>query len=544
MKKFVIAALIVVALVVGLVPPVRSAVFGWFDKDQVVHNVTSVPANKPRDIGVGTRVYGDAVPVDMKAAPKQGDYPVDKTKVTELTDRMEITPEGKLPGKVTLVFKLKHKVDPKKGALILVTRQAGRDWERLQPKLSADGLTASVEADHLSEWWMFFVDPTKYLGNALKDYLADLFLKPFAGAKAPPCPKDKAARATTDDYSVKRTGDAILSCFARDNDKSKRTMTITGNRPYPMEAKHSGFDVVDAGRWKLEFSNLARAFSGSDSILYPHGTITYSVELEMNHFAKISAEYSGATANYVRMDIALQTLAYIVGKLNIKFVTSLDDSMAVIDKLLDYAECYNAYGASIGTLVFKCFTTTALTAVFGSSVGIVMGGLAAVTGFVTWLSSEVSWLSDKIQDRDNATVTVARVNAFNAFVGTWRDQYGSFTINQNKTGYHTAEFRPCYVDGAAWCRIRDLFQFGMKGATSITVDYLNRSTVQFSPNGEQRTLPSHYMTDGPARLTELRLVSPNMVRLTEQVYGQGPELVYSYFCKPGASAAEKRRCGI
>ena len=545
-------AAILLALAVALVvPAARDAIFGLFGREKVIEQVTSIPANAPKQIHPGITVHGDAVPVDIAATPltlNKADYPVDPKQVVSMSDVVNITPEGKLPagGTVTLTFTIKQGVNLKQGALFVAVQEVGKDWTFVQPTLSKDGKTATVQTSHFSKWWMFFVNAAKMLGHETVNFLESVFLGPVKNVTVPACPTDQTKRATTDNYKVEsKKGSAIKTCFARKDDKSTRTMTVTSMKRYPLEAEHPGFKVVSSGERQANFANLSRLTSGHESIIYPGDTVKYSVELPKGNFAKVSTEYDGLTANYVRMDIALQTFAYIVGKLNVKFVTTLDDSMMVMDKMLEVNDCVNAFKKSFGEIIHKCFTAPILSKMFGS-VGILMGGLAVVQGVVNWITGEFTSVKDLITGGDKASVTVSRVDHMqvmqNSFAGKWFVHGGSLTISKNlKSAVETNEQGPCNFDKGEgrMCRATYNLRIEIKGnklkATYTSIDVKD----QFGD------APFDIGTDGEivGKSYAITFVRKGLISRDMNNVDKFEEFGNPFMCNDDTSRSDQSKCG-
>jgi hypothetical protein len=541
-------AVLVLMLGAALVVPVsRNAILGLFGREKVIEDVSSIPADTPRQIHPGITVHGAAVPVGISATPltlNASDYPVDPKQVIGLSDLVTITPEGKLPSSVTLTFTLKKRVNLKSGVIFVATRKAGqKDWTFVQPQLSKDGTKATVQVDHFSNWWTFFWDTAKFLANTGDQYINGVLSNATTEAEKPRCDKQYADAARKDNYSLDTSGSALYTCFARKSDKD-RELTIVNKRRYPLEIKYGGFKPVDTGKVQADFANIARfTVSGKKTILYPFDAATYSVKLAPDEGAKLTTSYSGTAAAFARLDIALEIILLMTTKMGKAPLRDSYMRMRIIDDMMGQVKCVNSLAAAdLGKTIRECFTREKLDKWLGNWAPVV-SALASVVGVINWLRSELNGLGDQLNGRDKAAALIVHSNPMERFVGKWFIHDGSVTINKNlKTGVETSDQGQCNFDKGddrmctATYRLRFTVSSNTLKATYMSIDVKDQY-------GDR---PFDIGTDGEIvgksyTITYVRkgLLSRDMKNVTEF-----EEFRRSYLCNDETSEKDKAKCGV
>lgn len=472
----VIAVTLVIALVLAGAFAYRNNGFGMR-----THAVTN------KAIGAGVTVTGDKVPTDLEATVVDEVPPIAEAR--PLGDVVRIEPGGALPALVTIRFALAHTVAADAPVVVASRDEPGDEWQYQIATVSADGRYASIERDHLTDFWPFDWNVGDLFGKAKEEILKAVLSEVPKPAK-PTC--GRSGDFGKDNHVVKTSGkDAMLYCTGVEkiDGRDQRIVRITNNRNYPLSIRYPGLErprTPTRDEIKVELKRigtlLSKLTAENTTAVFPGETLTFTLDLPgKGDSARISSDYSGLAQSFHRMDIALGALLFIFKKIGGKGVGNQAESRwATMDKLLDSTECVNAvYDLSILGMIVKCFTLVRLKDMFDWR-GLLLSPLIAGGAIGNWLQSEITSIFDLFNGRAKQTILIGRPDEGVKFHGTWQVHGSTVVINKNGTGTETWATGPCNYEHM--CSAHTKITWKLDAADRIIVTY--RSYEQKDETGQ------------------------------------------------------------
>jgi hypothetical protein len=352
-----------------------------------IHVVSSSSGDvKDRAIGANVTVSGANVPSSMKAVtiPAQPKFIAG---FTPLGSTIDITPSGGLPAPVTLRFKLDTPLSGTAIVFIGTSESVNGPWTLMKPTISQGGLYATVQATHLSLFHFVQIDPSGII-NFFKDTIGGLTSDLFTTASPPNCNPDwyKESQAQRDNYTIGSTSksgkSALYWCFGKEG--SQRILKIVNRMRYPLDISHPGFTFMRTSgpHLQLDAEQLAQLGVGDDLILFPFEEADFSVNLPPGVDATLTSESSPLTEGLGFFESALTVVLAIVAAVekvvvevsetavtifedgerttvvisSSKMTIQLVDALSyIINKFLDFKDCFNTFAALQSTRNFGAF---------------------------------------------------------------------------------------------------------------------------------------------------------------------------------------------
>lgn len=400
------------------------------------------------EIGAGVKVHSTKLRDHLKAKTAKAEWPLSRELAETVTNFYEIGPSGQLPADMSVRLPSRVKLS---GAgdgymfMVLTAESPDGPWKPLPTTVAPDGKSLVAQTNHLS----IFVGVRIWLGKVvsgidaarnsvlaiLKQTFNGLTDDLFAQAEAPKCAGQDEARK--DGYNVAASGGdkkTVLWCFGLE--KGQRVLKLVNNRRYSLLGDHPGLTVMDDGpSFKFRLSQLAKAVSGSQTVLHPRETVVYSVDElpATGGQASASTEFDGVAQSLY----ALETGIRLAGTLLTQFGAgtgvavngAIKAEMPVVDlmdKALGKAGCLASVLDSdfnLGKLIASCFDVDQLFIMFGPA-AMFLAPVMVVAPVIHYFESQFNALGDQFNGRSRQQVTVTRANLEQLCPGGQANCYG------------------------------------------------------------------------------------------------------------------------
>ncbi|MEO3928450.1 hypothetical protein ABGB07_31955 [Micromonosporaceae bacterium B7E4] len=493
-------------------------------------------------IGAGVTVTGGKVPTDLRATVINEVPPIAEARA--LGDVVRIEPGGVLPALVTIRFELAHAVAADAPVMVASRDEPGDEWQYQMATVSADGRYASIERDHLTDFWPFDWNAGDLFDKA-KEEILKAVLSEIPKATKPTC--GRSGDFGKDNHVVEISGKAaMLYCTGVEkvDGRDQRIVRITNNRNYPLSIRYPGLErprtpTRDEIRVELKRIGtlLSKLAAKNATTIFPGETLTFTVGLpEKGGSARISSDYSGLAQSFHRMDIALGALLFIFAKMGGKGIgNQAEDRLATMDELLDSTECINAvYDLSVPGMIVKCFTLVRLRDMFDWR-GVLLSPLTVGGAIGNWLQSEITSFFDQFNGRAKQGILIGRQSAAEKFIGKWQNEDTQVVFKANGTGTATWDFGTC--NHTHRCTTYLSLKWRMNG------DKLVYTYTSYSVKDETGAPPFDVGTQGELVGTSYTVtyVSTGLVReVAHDKWWQKADPYY--LCGRGVSRANEARC--
>lgn len=386
-----------------------------------------------KQIGSGVKVSSTDLPKGLSAkVVSGGTLPLTAEVMEPVSALFEIGPSGPLPAKMAIRLPLTTKVSDSDEYIVtvLTSESPNGPWEALPTTIAPDGMSVVAETTHLSfltavRTWIGkvvngVIDRTAGLLSAVRsvfDGLTDnLFVE---NATAPTC--ESEADAKNGGYTVSTDSKkTVLWCFGMQG--GKRVFKVVNNRRYPLLIEHPGLTVIDDGpSFRLRLAQLAKAISGSGTVVFPAETAVFGVtELpDSGGTASIQTRMDGTAQSLYQLEIGLRVALILLtrfgtgtGQIVNGAIVNTMPVLDYMDKALQGADCLTSMQGgepNAGRVIASCFSAEQLLEMFGKK-AMFLVPLMVVAPVINFFRSEFNALGDQLNGRDSQQVTITRAN--------------------------------------------------------------------------------------------------------------------------------------
>jgi hypothetical protein len=415
-------------------------------------------AGRTRSIGANVSVADTPANQAFRATPAPSVKTTFK-QVTQLAPAVDITPSGKLARPTEFHFKVAQPA-PRDGSVFVATAsKAAGPWELLPATVSADGLTVSTTATHLSFKIAISFDIEGALREVNETFVSGFTSELTANAKQPVCLDEtqflQGGYSTRSDWA---TGSpALKKCFGMEG--GQRILKVVNNLRYPLLAKPTGAGLTlkQGGPRGFRLTQIARLGIGNRTILMPREEAVFAVNIKPGQQVKLETEFDGVTNGLAQLEMGVTMLVSVLtrfgagsgrivnGKIaDPEFAQIMED----VDKLLGFEKCAEAaLDNNLGSMLKECFSPAKLAELYGWK-GALAGVVAVAASFANFLRSSFNAIGDEFtlgRKRNQYQITIQRTAA-NPYLGTWRTHGGTLEVQSGNEATITFSKGECVDD--------------------------------------------------------------------------------------------------
>jgi hypothetical protein len=332
-----------------------------------------------------------------------------------------LTPNGPLPKPASVRLRLDNALPSSTTVLVVTRASATQPWTWQAGRLSTDLRHVEYAASNLAQVAVLSMDRATAQADVLRDFTPGIGTSAPLKVARPTCAGE--ADALKDDYSfiVQKSVPTLLACFGLED--GKRVLRVTNRRPVPVQVVHPGVFVVKPPPVGTAWEPWAKALGGTNTVLSPGRTVTYSADLQPRTQIGIAAAYGSGVVSLRILQAGVRAVALSLNSAGVGpvYITK------TLTSLLARPGCAKTIGKGSDAVLAGCLSPGILTRTFGSEARLVAPFVSS-PAFKALARTQAARLVAQAPSQVQRIVVKRAAPDFSALVGYWSGHTRLLTV--------------------------------------------------------------------------------------------------------------------